>query len=135
VYFYRAGNSVACTTGTMPLFHHHARGTAMVAHLVFSELALVVLVSRFILTWQGVITPKLQLLSGHAEEKSLAKYRALALADVAEEYEAAMRHSAVDPGDREAPPAHPGLSGPAGALDGGTYIWLAQSRAAAEERL
>jgi hypothetical protein len=30
-------------------------------------------------------------LSGHSEEKSLAIYRDLALADVADEYEAAMR--------------------------------------------
>ena len=43
------------------------------------------------LTKQGIISPKLQLLSGHRMEKSLAVYRALALADVAEEYEAAMR--------------------------------------------
>jgi hypothetical protein len=35
--------------------------------------------------------PKLQLLSGHAEEKSLALYRDLALADVSAEYEAAMQ--------------------------------------------
>jgi hypothetical protein len=35
--------------------------------------------------------PKLQLLSGHAEEKSLAMYRDLALADVSAEYEAAMQ--------------------------------------------
>src|SRR5713101_4057043 len=26
VYLYRAGNSVACKTGIMPLFHHHVRG-------------------------------------------------------------------------------------------------------------
>src|SRR6266446_7867768 len=37
------------------------------------------------------ISPKLQLLSGHTAEHSLAVYRALALSDVAEEYEAAMR--------------------------------------------
>jgi hypothetical protein len=37
------------------------------------------------------ILPKLQLLSGHAEEKSLAIYRDLALADVSGEYEQAMR--------------------------------------------
>ena len=43
------------------------------------------------LTKQGIISPKLQLLSGHRMEQSLAVYRALALADVAEEYEAAMR--------------------------------------------
>lgn len=43
------------------------------------------------LTKQGMISPKLQLLSGHAEEKSLALYRDLALSDVANEYEAAMR--------------------------------------------
>lgn len=43
------------------------------------------------LTKQGIISPKLQLLSGHRTEQSLAVYRALALADVAEEYEAAMR--------------------------------------------
>jgi integrase/recombinase XerD len=43
------------------------------------------------LTKQGIISPKLQLLSGHAEEKSLAIYRDLALADVAGEYEEAMR--------------------------------------------
>lgn len=39
----------------------------------------------------GIISPKLQLLSGHAEEKSLAVYRDLALADVSPEYQEAMR--------------------------------------------
>jgi integrase/recombinase XerD len=43
------------------------------------------------LTKKGIISPKLQLLSGHAEEKSLAIYRDLALSDVAGEYEDAMR--------------------------------------------
>jgi site-specific recombinase XerD len=43
------------------------------------------------LTRKGIISPKLQLLSGHAEEKSLAIYRDLALADVSAEYEQAMR--------------------------------------------
>jgi hypothetical protein len=40
---------------------------------------------------KGIISPKLQLLSGHAEEKNLAIYRDLALADVSAEYEEAMR--------------------------------------------
>jgi hypothetical protein len=43
------------------------------------------------LTKQGIISPKLQLLSGHAEEKSLSMYRDLALADASAEYEEAMR--------------------------------------------
>lgn len=43
------------------------------------------------LTKHGLISPKLQLLSGHTAEQSLAVYRALALSDVSEEYEAAMR--------------------------------------------
>jgi len=47
------------------------------------------------LTKQGLISPKLQLLSGHTAEQSLAVYRALVLSDVTsdvtEEYEAAMR--------------------------------------------
>jgi site-specific recombinase XerD len=43
------------------------------------------------LTRKGIISPKLQLLSGHAEEKSLAIYRDLALADVSADYEQAMR--------------------------------------------
>jgi integrase/recombinase XerD len=43
------------------------------------------------LTKQGIISPKLQLLSGHTAEQSLTVYRSLALSDVAEEYEAAMR--------------------------------------------
>jgi integrase/recombinase XerD len=43
------------------------------------------------LTKQGIISPKLQLLSGHSEEKSLAIYRDLALSDVAGEYEEAMK--------------------------------------------
>jgi integrase/recombinase XerD len=43
------------------------------------------------LTKKGIISPKLQLISGHAEEKSLAIYRDLALADVAGEYEEAMK--------------------------------------------
>lgn len=42
------------------------------------------------LTKKGIISPKLQLLSGHSEEKSLAIYQDLALSDVAEEYESAM---------------------------------------------
>lgn len=43
------------------------------------------------LTRKGIISSKLQLLSGHSEEKSLAIYRDLALSDVAEEYESAMQ--------------------------------------------
>src|SRR5262245_53618067 len=43
------------------------------------------------LTKKGIISPKLQLLSGHAEEKSLAIYRDLALSGVPGEYEDAMR--------------------------------------------
>jgi integrase len=43
------------------------------------------------LTKRGIMSPKLQLLSGHTTEQSLAVYRELALSDVAEEYEAAMR--------------------------------------------
>lgn len=43
------------------------------------------------LTKQGIISPKLQLLSGHTEEKSLAIYRDLALSDIAGEYEEAMK--------------------------------------------
>ena len=43
------------------------------------------------LTRRGIISPKLQLLSGHTTEQSLAIYRALALSDVAEEYEKAMQ--------------------------------------------
>jgi integrase/recombinase XerD len=40
---------------------------------------------------QGIVSPKLQLLSGHSEEKNLAIYRDLALSDVADEYEEAMK--------------------------------------------
>jgi len=43
------------------------------------------------LTKHGIISPKLQLLSGHSEEKSLAVYRDLALSDVEGEYEEAMK--------------------------------------------
>lgn len=42
------------------------------------------------LTKQGIISPKLQLLTGHGNEKSLAMYRDLSLSDVADEYEQAM---------------------------------------------
>jgi site-specific recombinase XerD len=42
------------------------------------------------LTRKGIISPKLPLLSGHSEEKSLGIYRDLALTDVAADYEAAM---------------------------------------------
>jgi site-specific recombinase XerD len=38
------------------------------------------------LTKKGMISPKLQRLSGQSEEKSLALYRDLALSDVANEY-------------------------------------------------
>src|SRR5919109_3500271 len=47
------------------------------------------------LTKQGIISPKLQLLSGHTAEQSLAMYRELALSDVAAEYEAAMQRFPV----------------------------------------
>jgi hypothetical protein len=43
------------------------------------------------LTRKGVISPKLQLLSDHAEEKIPAIYRDLALADVSVEWEEAIR--------------------------------------------
>lgn len=43
------------------------------------------------LTQKGIISPKLQLLSGHSEEKSLQIYRDLALSDVAPEYQQAMK--------------------------------------------
>jgi integrase/recombinase XerD len=43
------------------------------------------------LTKHGIISPKLQLLSGHTTEQSLAVYRDLGLADVAGEYEEAMK--------------------------------------------
>jgi hypothetical protein len=39
----------------------------------------------------GIISPKLQLLTGHAEEKSLAIYRDLALADVSGKYSAVLK--------------------------------------------
>jgi hypothetical protein len=42
-----------------------------------------------------MISPKLQLLSGHTAEQSLAMYRQLALSDVAAEYEAAMQRFPV----------------------------------------
>ena len=42
-------------------------------------------------TRHGIISPKLQLHSGDATEQNLAVYRELALSDVAQEYEAAMR--------------------------------------------
>jgi len=47
------------------------------------------------LTKQGIISPKLQLLSGHTTEQSLAVYRELALSDVATEYEVAMQRFPV----------------------------------------
>ncbi len=43
------------------------------------------------LTKEGIISPKLQLISGHADKKSLAIYRDLALTDVSDEYEQAMK--------------------------------------------
>ena len=43
------------------------------------------------LTRKGIISPKLQLLSGQAEEKNLALYPELALSDVSTEYEEARR--------------------------------------------
>lgn len=47
------------------------------------------------LTKQGIISPKLQWLSGHTAEQSLAVYQELALSDVAAEYEAAMQRFPV----------------------------------------
>jgi site-specific recombinase XerD len=43
------------------------------------------------LTQHGIISPKLQLLSGHTAEQRLALYRELTLRDVVDEYETAMR--------------------------------------------
>ena len=43
------------------------------------------------LTRKGLMSPKLQLLSGHAEERNLAIYRDLALTDISPEYEQAMQ--------------------------------------------
>jgi len=43
------------------------------------------------LTKQGIISPKIQLLSGHSTENNLAIYRDLALSDVANEYEEVMK--------------------------------------------
>ena len=43
------------------------------------------------LTKKGIVSPKLQLMSGHSQEKSLAVYRDLALSDVAQEYQQAMK--------------------------------------------
>jgi integrase/recombinase XerD len=43
------------------------------------------------LTKRGIMSPKLQLLSGHTMEQSLAVYRALTLSDVVGEYEHAMQ--------------------------------------------
>ena len=40
---------------------------------------------------KSIISPKLQLLSGHSDEKSLAIYHDFALTGAAVEYEAAMR--------------------------------------------
>ena len=39
---------------------------------------------------KGIFSPKLQLLSGHSKEKSLAIYPYLALADVSPEYQEAI---------------------------------------------
>jgi len=44
-----------------------------------------------LLTRNGIISPKLQLPSGHAEEKNLAICHNLTLSDVSAEYEEAMR--------------------------------------------
>ena len=44
------------------------------------------------LTKTGIISPKLQLISGHANERNLAIYRDLALVDVSEEYQSAMKN-------------------------------------------
>jgi len=46
---------------------------------------------RTFLTRKGIMSPKRQLLSGHVEEKDLAIYRELALADVSAEDEQAMQ--------------------------------------------
>jgi hypothetical protein len=52
---------------------------------------MLILISLFIFTpllpRKGIISPKLQLLSGHSTEKSLAIYPHLALADVSPEYQ------------------------------------------------
>jgi site-specific recombinase XerD len=43
------------------------------------------------LTKQGIISPKLQLISGHTAKQSLAVYREIAPSDVSWEYEEAMK--------------------------------------------
>ena len=48
------------------------------------------------LTQQGIISPKLQILSGHSDEKSLGIYRDLALSDVIDEYQQAMKSFPVE---------------------------------------
>jgi hypothetical protein len=63
---------------------------------ISTELDLRFLVARkpaFSEVWtkKGIISPKLQLISGHTEEKSLVIYRDLALVDVSNEYEEAMK--------------------------------------------
>ena len=63
--------------------------TAGIAKRVYSYLFRHQLITY--LTKQGIISPKLQLLSGHTTEQSLAVYRELALSDVADEYEKAMQ--------------------------------------------
>jgi integrase/recombinase XerD len=42
-------------------------------------------------TKKGIMSPKLRLLRGHSQEKSLAIYRDLAMPDLAGDYEGAMR--------------------------------------------
>ncbi len=68
---------------------HQGAGAAGITKRVYPHLFRHQFITH--LTKHGIISPKLQLLSGHTAEHSLAVYRALALSDVAEEYEVAMR--------------------------------------------
>jgi integrase/recombinase XerD len=68
---------------------HQCAAAAAIAKRVYPNLFRHQIIT--FLTGKGTISAKLQLLSGHAEEKSLAIYRDLALADVSGEYVQAMR--------------------------------------------
>lgn len=89
VYLFESNRLKPYSTRRIRQIIHEYAGAAGIEKRVYPHLFRHQIIT--FLTRKGIISPKLQLLSGHAEERSLAIYRDLALADVSAEYEEAMR--------------------------------------------
>ena len=89
IYLFESNRSQAYSTRRLRQIVKQYASAAGIAKRVYPHLFRHQLITY--LTKQDIISPKLQLLSGHTTEQSLAVYRDLALVDVAGEYEAAMK--------------------------------------------